>query len=92
MSAVTSPGPSAKTAATLHEILGAVAARDLPPAAECFDIPLSEIGLDSARFVAFLVAVEEQLGFVWTDDVPREALATLRTLAEFVADPSRRLS
>ncbi len=73
----------------MYEILGDVAACDLPPVAECLDAPLRELGLDSARFVAFLAAVEERLGYVWTDDVPRAALATLRAVSQHVNQSSR---
>lgn len=92
MSAVTLPQSPASTAARLYQILASVAAGVLPPPAACLDVPLRELGLDSARFVAFLLAIEEQLGYVWTDDVPREALATLGTVTELIASTERNPS
>lgn len=92
MSVLTSHDPVAANAAALYRILQSVAAHELPPADECLEVPLRGLGLDSAGFVRFLVAVEDQLSFVWTDEVPREVLSTLRTLADFVTREQGRTS
>ena len=54
--------------------------------AEIVGQSLREIGMDSAAMLAFIVAVEDEFGIEWSDEVPVEALSSVLTIARFVQD------
>ncbi len=47
--------------------------------------PLRELGIDSSATLSFLVEVEDEFGIEWNDDVPAETLASVDSVAKFVA-------
>ena len=47
---------------------------------------LSELGLDSFGILSFLVAVEDELGIEWDDDLPSETFRSLDSISMYIAD------
>jgi acyl carrier protein len=47
---------------------------------------IRRLGLDSLGMLNFLVAVEDEFGIEWGDDVPKEVLASFGSMAAYVAD------
>ena len=45
---------------------------------------LRELGLDSVALLSFLVAVENEFGIEWDDDLPEETLASLGNMASYI--------
>jgi acyl carrier protein len=68
--------------------LGAMLARvvgcDVARMPHGLDTPLRSLEFDSLRFITFLVRVEEEYGFQWSEDTPPEALSTVRAMAELM--------
>ncbi|HYT09761.1 MAG TPA: acyl carrier protein [Mycobacteriales bacterium] len=84
MSAVPAADPSREVRQILAEVVGDPAAADLPD-----DTPLlaGGLGLDSVTVVRLLAAIHRGLGVdVADEDLNLDSLATLGSLARFVAE------
>jgi acyl carrier protein len=46
---------------------------------------IRRLGLDSLGMLTFLVAVEDEFGIEWGDDVPKEILASFEGMAAYIA-------
>ena len=53
--------------------------------ADSVDVPLREMGLDSAGLLTFLLAAEQALGVSWAPETPRSVFRSIRSMAEFLA-------
>jgi acyl carrier protein len=45
---------------------------------------LRQFGLDSVALLSFLVAVENEFGIQWDDDLPEETLTSLGNIANYI--------
>lgn len=45
---------------------------------------LQQFGLDSVALLSFLVAVENEFGIEWDDDLPEETLTSLENMANYI--------
>jgi acyl carrier protein len=52
---------------------------------DCGADSLRRVGLDSLAMLNFLVAVEDEFGIEWRDDVPKEVFASLDCMAGHIA-------
>jgi acyl carrier protein len=52
---------------------------------DCGEDSLRRLGFDSLGMLHFLVAVEDEFGIEWCDDVPNEVLASLECMAAHIA-------
>jgi acyl carrier protein len=46
---------------------------------------LRRLGLDSLGTLTFLVAVEDEFGIEWPDDLPKDILASFEAMAAYIA-------
>ena len=46
---------------------------------------IRRLGLDSLGMLTFLVAVEDEFGIEWGDEVPEEVLASFERMATYIA-------
>ncbi len=46
---------------------------------------IRNLGLDSLGMLTFLVAVEDEFGIEWDDEVPKEVLASFARMADYIA-------
>jgi acyl carrier protein len=46
---------------------------------------IRRLGLDSLGVLQFLVAVEDEFGIEWADDVPQATLASFSEMADYIA-------
>jgi acyl carrier protein len=46
---------------------------------------LRRLGLDSLGMLTFLIAVEDEFGIEWGDDVPKEVLTSFESMAAYIA-------
>lgn len=51
---------------------------------EAMNQSLREFGLDSVALLSFLVAVENEFGIEWDDDLPEETLTSLKNMANYI--------
>jgi acyl carrier protein len=56
-----------------------------PDAADTGPGSISRLGLSSAGLLAVLVAVEDEFGFEWDDDVPPEVFGSFDEMAAHIA-------
>jgi acyl carrier protein len=47
---------------------------------------LKDLGLDSFALLSFLVAVEDEFGIVWDDEVPDEVLGSIDTITAYIEE------
>jgi acyl carrier protein len=71
-------------ASELGTMLGQVVGCDVVHMPDGLDTPLRSLGFDSLLFITFLVRVEEEYEFQWSEDTPPEALSTVRAMAELM--------
>jgi acyl carrier protein len=46
---------------------------------------IRRLGLDSLAMHTFLIAVEDEFGIEWQDDVPKEVMTSFEAMAAFIA-------
>jgi acyl carrier protein len=71
-------------AGELGVILAQVVGCDLTRMPDGLDTPLRSLGFDSLLFIVFLVRVEKEYEFQWSEDTPPEALSTIKAMAELM--------
>jgi acyl carrier protein len=52
---------------------------------DCGEDSLRRLGFDSLAMLNFLVAVEDEFGIEWRDDVPNKVLASFECMATHIA-------
>lgn len=53
---------------------------------ECSEKTLDQLGLDSVALLSLLVAIEDEFGIEWSEDLPVATLRSLPSIAEFIGN------
>jgi acyl carrier protein len=78
------PANVEQRASELGAMLAQVVGCDLARLSDGLDTPLRSLGFDSLLFITFLVRIEEEYEFQWSEDTPPEALSTVKAIAELM--------
>lgn len=90
MSAAASPLAVTAVREQLVALLQSVAGDVLAgPVTETGPGSLRRLGLTSVKLLAFLVAIEDEFGLVWDDDVEESVIGSLDAIAEHIAAAGR---